>query len=194
MRIGIIGSSRCTNISIQEWQKKKQDIMALVKANSPNNEPIWLVSGGSSWSDHLAVELYSECDEIHGLVLYLPAKMEGDKYELTHPGKELNKRHGEFSKSLYGSESASLEALGNLYKKFVNNVTGAKEDNKKCQIVVRPGFLQRNTPIANSSDILIAVTVDSSVTGGTLDTWKKFGNTRPKFQLIWEQGQCQSQS
>lgn len=170
-RIAIIGFSG-RNPSDQQMLKSEHfsymcdTILVYITAElGLNTDDIILVSGGSSWCDHIAVRLAMEND-FKGLELYLPCDVD----------------------SLTGSFIKSREAciLNDLHARF-NKVTGIDSPadfmnvllNRNTKIVVEKGFLNRNKLIANNCDYLIAFTTDSQfpTSGGTRDTWNKCKNT-----------------
>lgn len=124
---------------------------------------IILVSGGSAWADHVAIQLFLT-KEFAGLELYLPSKFDfkQKKYVNTHEGRTLNTLHQECA------EKTQI----NILEEIARAVT-----TKGAKIVIKRGFTQRNTLIAQNCDHLLAFTFNESngepATGGTLDTWKK---------------------
>lgn len=119
-----------------------------------------LVSGGCSWADHIAVELFKTGK--YGLNLHFPCSFT-DKFEdndkshwAANPGKLLNKHHAKFSQ-LTGKDS-----LQELNLAIANGAV----------INTHGGFHARNTLVAKA-DYIIAVTAADIITGGTLDTWNK---------------------
>lgn len=133
---------------------------------------IILVSGGSAWADHIAVQLYLT-DEFAGLELYLPSKFDckQKKYVNTHEGRKLNMLHGE-----------CMDKTGNdVFMELMRAVS-----KKKTKVTIQRGFLPRNTLIAKNSEHLIAFTFnpDDPTSGGTFDTWKKTKhNNKTNFDL-----------
>ncbi len=125
-----------------------------------------LVSGGSAWSDHLAVQLYLN-DCVRHLFLHLPCSWVDDdrRFEATSatsPGARLNELHTQF-KTVTGIDP--FEQLAEAVAK------GAKVH------VNRGGFKARNTDIANWADAMLAFTFGNGpllAEGGTMDTMTKF--------------------
>lgn len=124
---------------------------------------IILVSGGSAWADHVAVQLYLDKEKnFGGLELYLPSKfdLKYNHYVNTHEGRLLNKLHKQCQ------EKTGIDVLLELGK--VLHRPGVK-------VVIQRGFFPRNTLIAKNCDHLLAFTFDKEkpTGGGTLDTWNK---------------------
>lgn len=122
---------------------------------------IILVSGGSAWVDHVAIQLYLE-EKFAGLELYLPANFDtkNKKYESTHEGLILNKLHND----------CALKTNVDVFKELCEVVA-----DPDVKIIIKKGFFQRNTLISQNNDHLIAFTfvTGAPISGGTYDTWKK---------------------
>lgn len=126
-----------------------------------NPSEIILVSGGSAWADHVAVQLYLT-GEFAGIELYLPSRFDikQKKYINTHEGRKLNSLHAECQ-----------EKTGvNVFEELTKTVS-----RKAVKVTIQRGFLARNTLISKNCDYLVAFTFnpDSPQKGGTFDTWKK---------------------
>jgi hypothetical protein len=125
-----------------------------------------IISGGASLSDHMAVHIFLMAPfswEVN-LTLYLPAKWDHEKcqYEETSEGKSSNRYHRRFSK-MVGINS--LRELDHVIQ------------CKGVTTIVKPGFKNRNTLIAEKCAYMLAFTHYSLTipdTPGTLDTWNKF--------------------
>ena len=179
LQVGIIGSSGnamdSPYLSKEAWQITKERLLKLLRTfeGKFGETYLKLVSGGSSWADHMAVELFLENPgRWAGLILFLPSDLEAEQPNNT--ARLLIERHRRFSSVLYGDENKSLEDLRNLGK------------CKKVTTFVDPGgFKSRNCLIAGRVDILIALTARNEITTGTADTWKKFCASRPnqKYRL-----------
>jgi len=194
MHIGIIGSSGKVAdrkpLTRMAWRRMKELTMEVISGlSSASTKKVTLVSGGSSWVDHMAVEMYlSDPDMWQGLILYLPAPLTVDavsgicNYEtkppFTRTGQTLNSRHHHFSKTCYNDPGHSLQELHSLQSMSNLNVI----------VVVEPkGFKVRNSHIANNIDHLVALTVRDTIEGGTLDTWNKFGGSKERCsQLVFQ--------
>ncbi len=120
-----------------------------------------LVSGGSAWADHVAVQLYLE-GGFGGFELYLPTEFDlsQKRYIHSHEGQTLNKLFSE----------CQAKTGSNVFEKLARVIGGTS-----VKTVVRKGFLARNTLISENCDYLIAFTFSADVPkeGGTFDTWKK---------------------
>lgn len=124
-----------------------------------------LVSGGSAWMDHVAINLFLG-GGFGGLHLYLPSEFnhKQKKFNNTHEGRTLNELHTEFS---FKTKINSLEDLCKVVTR------GPKYGIK---IHIKRGFLQRNTLVAQNCDHLLAFSFasnESSIAGGTKNTWDK---------------------
>ena len=125
-----------------------------------------LVSGGSAWSDHVAVHLYLY-DPLFAkakLLLYLPCKFVNDAFvdeQAWHTNaKTLNSLHNEFSTKLGRSSLADLKS--------------AKEKGAQFDTSGR-GFLARNLLLGKKATHLIAFSFANGAEptdGGTAHTWK----------------------
>lgn len=138
-----------------------------------------LVSGGSAWTDHVAVRLYLNCilsdcmEQYAGLKLFLPCNFyrlnrisafedkKGISFWKGNPGKTLNALHKSFSSKM---NFKSLDDIMTVKAMGAELVTKYK------------GFHGRNLQVAKS-DYLIAFTWSESneqpKDGGTLYTWKE---------------------
>jgi hypothetical protein len=146
---------------------------------------VTLVSGGSSWIDHVAVRLWldsilgSEEEEYAGLQLFLPCSVSTHQSKLVfqsnskygswsnNPGAVLNGLHRDFNSKM-GQGFNSFSDL------FCAQSLGAEFDSHYN------GFHQRNIMVGKS-DYLIAYTWGEShhspKDGGTFHTWKNSSST-----------------
>ena len=174
IRIGIIGTAGrdrdIDNLSketykwmINEVREKINDIK-----RKHIGHKIVLVSGGSSFSDHIAVELYkrhsNDPKKINGIHLFLPCNfnLENHCFDNSTFGWTLNHYHERFSKI------CGINSLRDLWKLV-------SSQNENIIIDVKNGFHERNTEIAKTVDYLIALTFSEKEPqkGGTKDTWDK---------------------
>uniref|UniRef100_A0A6G6AC71 Uncharacterized protein n=1 Tax=Borely moumouvirus TaxID=2712067 RepID=A0A6G6AC71_9VIRU len=133
---------------------------------------ITLVSGGSSWADHIAVTLFLT-NKFNKLNLYLPINFDKNlaKYFDNNQGSLLNSLHEKFGKQINRN---TLMDLKNALSK--NN----------CETTIFNGFFKRNTAIANNCDHIIAFNLSDIPSGGTLDTLKKIKhNNKLNINLQW---------
>lgn len=134
-------------------------------------EKIILVSGGSSWSDHIALSLWLSRKEtqlgIEDIHLHLPCEFDfgcrkfvdrGSDDWRTNPGRTLNQYHRTFSLVVFGNKEESLNQISTLQPE---------------QISVHSGFHSRNTLVAKSNFLLAYTFEKQPTSGGTFDTWKK---------------------
>ena len=125
-----------------------------------------LVSGGSSFSDHVAVALFLQC-KFQGLHLYMPCKFDPllKQFANCATGICLQDLHLKTSQLM---NQDSLEDLKNVYLQ--------KSTNKNVVINEYNGFLARNLLIAQNCDYMIAFTPNNcepSSKSGTGHTWNK---------------------
>lgn len=129
---------------------------------------IILVSGGSAWMDHVAVQLYLT-GKFRGLELYLPSKFDHKQKQFvnTHEGRTLNTLHGECA------EKTNTDVLLELTRVVESAVSVGKKSPIK--LIIKRGFKPRNTLIAKNCDHLIGFTFESDepTIGGTAHTWSK---------------------
>lgn len=164
--LGIIGTAGRgedgTKMNLETWRR----MLHFTRLKIANNQINCLVSGGSSWADHVAVALYLECKGSLNLKLFLPVGFK-DKFneeEITIPfncGNILNHFHKQFSKVI-GMDT--FEQIRSVLDSGVECSSGK-------------GFHGRNTQIANNSTDLLAFTFGDGPNlkdGGTKDTWDKF--------------------
>lgn len=162
MHLAIIGSSGRNpieklklNAESMEWMKSNIYVyIDQIMESDPSK--ITLVSGGSSWADHVAVQLFLS-GEFNALELYLPAEFDlvNKCYVNTTEGSRLNYLH----------TTLTLKELSEAIS------------NERTTTIVKTGFHQRNTLIAINCDHLLAFTFGDGdrpqIGTGTMDTWNK---------------------
>ncbi|AYV85759.1 MAG: hypothetical protein Satyrvirus37_4 [Satyrvirus sp.] len=177
-KLGIIGISGRTENDINRLSPEHMVLMANkigsyikdVIKTSPKN--IILVSGGSAWADHVAVQLFLT-KKFANLELYLPTTFDVDKKKFittSSEGRTLNFLHNQCYKKI------EIDVLDEL----------AKAIKRGAQVCIYDGFLSRNTMIAKNVDYLVAFTFENDCpkSGGTYDTWKKVKhNNKINFNL-----------
>src|SRR5580765_5330998 len=102
IRLGIIGTAGRKPEELKLLTKEHMVWMAdnvrsyIKEILKTTPDKVVLVSGGSAWADHVAVQLYLE-KEFGGLELYLPSKYDAkhQRYVNTHEGRTLNLLHGQ---------------------------------------------------------------------------------------------------
>ncbi len=163
MIISIIGTAREPEMTRKLYEKMITAALHIIMENYIEGEVI-LKSGGAAWSDHIAVELFLYYG-FPTLTLCLPCDYTNGKYNDTgesqwylNPGRTSNNLHSKFSSK---TGKNSLKEIETCFSR------GAEK-------IVRKGFHQRNTDVADS-DLLIAFSwgEQEPTDGGTLDTWKK---------------------
>ena len=140
-----------------------------------DSKAVTLVSGGSSFSDHVAVKLFLQKD-FPSLALYLPFEFNTTLKRFAGSGSGasnnsgsyyLNSLHQDFSRAIGGisSNNKSLEELATVIK-----IPGISVDNSYH------GFHSRNTAVATKCDYMIAFSPTPrgpATKSGTGDTWNK---------------------
>ena len=120
-----------------------------------------LVSGGSSWADHTAVQLYLDGHADH-LTLHLSCPWVAKTCSFdpkAQEGRRLNQLHSAFWKA------AGVESLGQIGEAIA----------KGARTTVSPGFHARNREVAEEAEALLAFTFGQVGTeGGTAYTWREF--------------------
>jgi hypothetical protein len=160
VNIGIIGSRDLSGkISFKDQvEMVKKEVLKL----SPNGDCV-LISGGSSWSDFIAVVLKNELPN-SSLILYLPSDFSDGKFIKTNNDQgaysTLNKLHETFRLQ---TGINSLEVMEST------------KHYDKVQYITHAGFLNRNNFIAKNCDHLIALSHGEKEpdSQGTLFTWNK---------------------
>lgn len=167
-RLSIIGSSRFENLicptdeSKRElYERMKEKIITIIV----DEKITCLVPGGSSWIDHIAVDLFLQ-NYVPSLELYLPCDLVMSTTDRIYRfddksrcGSSLNERFKDFSRCMNEDKIQNIiQAMG-----------------KGAKISVKNGFYRRNILVATKTDILVALTFDNGdkpKQGGTLHTWK----------------------
>lgn len=170
MKIGIIGSARNHSLTIEHMRFARNTVRSIIRDRKYDVDEITLVSGGSAWMDHVAVQLF-ERGFFEKLVLHLPCTINPDgTFENNHEGSILNNLHKECQNKTG-------------YKVFKELSTVIRFPN--CGVITTPGFFNRNSKIASESDILIAFTFgkDTPDSNGTLNTWNKFSGEKIHISL-----------
>jgi hypothetical protein len=146
---------------------------------------IILVSGGSSWSDHVAIDLFLHDKRFYDskMHLYFPCPFDVGKsqyhMESNHfldCGNRLNWLHNQFSKKRNSAKSS-------LAKSSLHDISEALQ-NAKCNSTVHKGFFYRNLEVGKC-DYLLAFTwsqTDKPADGGTAHTWKN-SNAKTKHHI-----------
>lgn len=147
--IGIIGMSGRDDDKIltkrlyNKMVEKTKDIIS-------DYNVIKLISGGSSWCDHIAIDVGK--DENIPTTLFLPCNYDIIKQEYsddTYFGKRLNYLHYKFAKVI---KKPTLKEIGS------------------CNLIFCKNFYERNTMIAKNADVLIAFGKEK-LTKGTKTTF-----------------------
>lgn len=169
MRIGVIGTAgRDSRVLTKEHLRfaRRRSISFLRERDAK-----CLVSGGSAWMDHVAVQLFDR-GYVEQLVLCLPARLlPSGRFENTNEGRRLNELHQkcqEITGYPVFEELARIQELPGL------------------TVHIDRGFAARNRRIARLSDHLLAFTFGHHApdTPGTLSTWRQVSQeSRSHIQL-----------
>lgn len=160
--IGFSGRDDQGQLKLKHYSLMKKMVLRFIKNELElDTTDVVLVSGGSSWCDHLAVTLSIE-KEFAGVQLYLPCDINycTGKFVSGREATTLNDLHAKFN------QLTETDSPGDF-------VEVLSMDNTK--VVVKKGFLNRNTLIAKDCDYLIAFSSGEDIPnrGGTRDTWNK---------------------
>jgi len=167
--IGIIGTAGrkddASKLSIDIYRQMYKVARNFIK-KYPNCK---LISGGAAYADHLAVILYLE-KKCSNLLLHLPCRFYNDQYFdiedrnfRNNPGGTCNYYHRKFSQKLLPNINYSLTQL--------------RDALLFCDSTISTGLFERNTKVAEDSNILLAFTFGNKGQlkyGGTKDTMDKF--------------------
>lgn len=189
MNLGVIGisgrnkqeSALLSKTLFRQAVTKVRQLVQYVWKISPSE--IVLISGGSSWFDHIVLVLFLE--QLHdcmndatlpmwlGIRLYLPCiwdRMNARFCDQSRTGKRLNQLHGLFSQAMGYNTLDDIQSVYNLQSDKQIQVHETSLDN----------FFYRNFQIAGESTNMIAFSNGSlemksdDSCGGTLYTWSKF--------------------
>ncbi len=184
-RLGIIGTAGRDYIQLGILTADHMHFMAdkiyeyVEKVMNTTTENVILVSGGSAWADHVAVQLYLT-KKFAGLELYLPSEFDHKKkkFKNTHEGRTLNNLH----------EQCQVKTQMPVLDELARVVSSSKASaNSKVKIIIKRGFKQRNTLISQNNDHLVAFTFSTSDepnSGGTADTWLKTKHDNKKHYSL----------
>lgn len=177
IRLAVIGTSGKVPQDAQRLDIKHMIWMAdmvktyITEVLKMDNSNVILVSGGSAWSDHVAVRLFLE-GGFGGLELYLPARfnVKNKKYINSFYGRTLNQLHAKCQ------EKTGMDVFTDLAR--VNS-------KKDVRITLGTSFTARNTLIARNCDHMIAFTFREGdpTRGGTANTWSKMQGEKIHFNL-----------
>jgi hypothetical protein len=168
VRIAITGSSarqpedkKLLMKEHMEWMHNR--IRFFIQLMNLDPKKIMLMSNGSAWADHVAVQLYLTW-EFYGIELYLPSKFDikQRKYINTHEGRKLNELHS------YYNQVTGVNPFDELLR--------AIHGKDRARVTIKRGYKQRNTLMAGNCDYLIAFTFSDTVPtrGGTVHTWNRY--------------------
>lgn len=174
MKIGIVGTcgrredaNKLNDLVYKSMIQKSKDFITNLRRSGIDIKTA--VSGGAAYADAIAVYFFIT-GFVDNLILHLPCDFDIHKIKYhdtgvynykTNPGGTANYYHKLFSQKCH-----------------INSLEQIKEAiSKGAKVEVTPGFKERNTKIANQSDLILAMTFGEKQIvkdGGTADTVKKF--------------------
>lgn len=184
VKIGIIGTAGRkedgSRMSKELYEKMKILTYRLITHIESDLSKIELFSGGAAWSDHLAVNMYLEHQELK-LTLCLPCQWDTSKSQYIdtgeydyriNPGKTSNYYHKKFSDKM---EQNTLKEIDTCIQ-------------KGADVKIEDGFHARNNLISQNVDFLIAFTwgLKQPKDGGTLNTWQNCPSSVKKVHISLE--------
>lgn len=159
--VGIIGACQGP-FTADMYPNMKQKTLETIN-NRFHLESFGLISGGSSWCDHIAVQLFlgKKCDYLR---LHLPCDwdVKNKKFTGNNYGGYLNKLHQQFSLIL------GINTLHEIDQAI---------RTPGCEYFSCNGFAHRNRRIADDSVVMIALSWspgNKPLKGGTKMTWNLF--------------------
>lgn len=168
MKIGIIGFARRGLELDRETYDKMVFKMTRILKKYPKDTIVY--SGGSIWSDHIAVTLFLE-NVIHNLVLHLPDTWNHQTKSYSgasHSGAHLNAKHQLFSKIIGRNTLKDIDDAISKGATYTSSISSP----------------ERNTLIARDSDHLYAFVIKGEkMTPGTKDTWTKCQGKKTKINV-----------
>jgi len=137
------------------YEKMYAKCKSTIKQLGFSMDKIHLVSGGSAWSDHLAIDLFLKYGKKGcQLTLHLPCAWNGNEFGKGSCGRTLNLLHESFS------AKTNKRTLNEIKKAIAR---GAK-------VIQYSSFYERNIMVGKSN-YLIAFTWNNLTSGGTKHTW-----------------------
>ncbi len=176
-RVAIVGTagrsaSEQQRLTREHFEQMCRAVENLLRVWKLSWHEVTLVSGGSAWSDHVAVQLFLRHEHDTHLELFLPCRFSDTtrRFVGNSAASALNKYHTQCSRKLDHStfdDLATVRALG-----AVMDTTSR-------------GFFARNAKVARTSDYLVAFTFGQNgpSSRGTLNTWNQFHGTRVHLTL-----------
>jgi hypothetical protein len=163
--LAIVGTagrgSDASRLTLPVWNDMKRTVYRFVKERGYTD----VISGGSAYSDHLAVGLFN-AGIVTSLILALPCEFDwhASQFIGNREGRRLNDLHRWFGEVIGKSPLEEIKTA--LYR-------GA-------EVIVDNGFHARNSIVANRADAVIAFTFGHGPVlddGGTADTARKYLKT-----------------
>lgn len=170
MKIGIIGfANRGHSLSPRHYNKMVTKMHKVLNLRE-NCETLEVCTGGSIWSDHIAVTLYLQ-NIIPQLTLHLPDEWSSINQSYagtTESGRRLNGTHKLFSQMLGRNTLAEIdEAI-----------------KKGAHYTISSSSQERNKLIAYNAEHLYAfVVTNNQMTSGTKNTWDQCKGKRIKIYI-----------
>lgn len=165
--------SQLDNLDEPALKRMEESVKAQIIAWAMEPSDVTLVSGGSAWSDHVAVRLFlSDPSDWAGLELYLPC--------LFDPIKGFHGHRDSSSLSRYHQNYAAKtgrDPRAEIHEACKKGAVLRQENN---------GFFSRNRALAKTCDRVIAFTFHPAgdvISPGTLFTWR-LCDQKPRASLV----------
>lgn len=169
--IGTCGRKEDGNkLSQSIYNQMINKVSAFIECYNENLEVIdTLISGGAAYGDNVSIKLFLD-SKVKNLILHLPCSFDTSKNQFfdtkeinwkTNPGGTANYYHRIFS------QKCCINSLKDITKAI----------HKGAKIYITPGFMERNTKVAQQADMVYAMTFGEKYwvkDGGTKDTVRKF--------------------
>lgn len=190
MRIAIIGTAGANNDHEQMSKSLylemfKEALMQVYHLGKDPEKYVDLVSGGSAWSDHVAVSLWLD-ERVRSLSLYFPVPFTGGQFveigEEPDPGSRVNQLHAVFSEKMGGQ---SLEGISKAIEKGATTWHMQENSIEYFEDPPKNNFLARNFFIGQCDAIIAFSWGDNDNfpnDAGTIHIWKN-STARTKMHI-----------
>jgi hypothetical protein len=176
--IGTAGRGPDAKILASDPQRYLDRMLAAARKVSELTGAVNLVSGGASYSDHMAVLLFLQEPERYRLELELPAKLvecpEGYCYD-DNGTRDFKSNPGAVSNHYLKQMQKAFKQVKPGWSPFGD--FRLLEGNPRVTVTVTPGFLPRNLKVAEKADHVLAMTFGQGKRlkdGGTAHTMAAF--------------------
>lgn len=141
---------------------------------------VTLVSGGSAWADHVAVQLFLTRGYAR-LRLHLPCHWDATtcKFAAVVPSNAMQAHTSKVLNTLHGAFSKKMEHIANYSRNQIQRAI-----NKGAVIFEYNSFATRNIQVAKAPHIIaMSWDEDEPKTGGTAYTWKRAKGRKSHISL-----------